>query len=282
MQEPEQLELLVNEPFDPQSLSAGFSKPEAREPAAAVSDITTFEHTTSESTAAEIIAPEPFDYTIKRQRRKTIALHVLADATVEVRAPKWVAKRELVAFVEERADWVVQQRREALAKLALQPRYRHGDYHQYLGGRHLLQVSSAGRASVVLDQGVLRVKVRDPADPEQIQKALEQWYRRQAKPLYERQMRVCFQAFPEEFQQKYSIPNITIRRMRRRWGSCSSRGEVTLNALLMKVPIECIDYVITHELCHLSAFHHGAAFYRLLTQVMPDWRAREQLLEQLS
>ena len=78
------------------------------------------------------------------------------------------------------------------------------------------------------------------------------------------------------------MPDITIRKMRRRWGSCSSKGEVTLNLALIKMPLACIDYVVTHELCHLEAFHHGKPFYRLLAQVMPDWRERELLIEQLA
>jgi predicted metal-dependent hydrolase len=220
-----------------------------------------------------------FDYVIKRQRRKTIALHVLDDATVEVRAPKWVPKIELIKFVEQRVDWIVEQRHKRIQKLALKPQFKDGQYHYYLGERYRLNISVAGRASVDVLDDCLFLKVRDPSNTEQIRKALEGWYRSQASECFEQRLFFCFESFPDWFQDKYIMPKIIIRKMRRRWGSCSSKGEVTLNLMLMKMPLACIDYVITHELCHFEAFHHGASFYQLLSAVMPDWKERELLIE---
>jgi predicted metal-dependent hydrolase len=225
---------------------------------------------------------EVFGYSIKRQRRKTIALHILADASIEVRAPKWVPKYEVALFVERRRQWLVDQRQQMLQKLALTPDYKHGHCHPYLGQKYPLDISTASRSSTHFQSQVLLMKVRDPESSEQVQKALEQWYRKQAVVFYEERMFACFEQFPGWFQDKYHIPEISIRKMRRRWGSCSSKGAVTLNLLLMKMPVACIDYVIIHELCHLEAFHHGKVFYRLLASIMPDWRERELLIEQLA
>lgn len=222
------------------------------------------------------------DYVIKRQRRKTIALHIMPDATVEVRAPKWLPQYEIADFVAQRWDWVLEQRRGALKKLALKPGYSEGQQHYYLGQRYPLQLADAGRASVRFHDGILQVKARDSQDSQQIQKALEQWYRRRAADIYEERLFACFEYFPDWFQDKYRLPRITIRKMRRRWGSCSSQGDITLNLALIKMPLACIDYVITHELCHFEAFHHGQPFYQLLASVMPTWREREALIEQLS
>lgn len=223
-----------------------------------------------------------FDYVIKRQRRKTMALHVLDDASVEVRAPKWVAKKEIVKFVEQRIEWVVKQRRSRIKKLAEVPQFANGHRHYYLGERYPLTISMANRAGVSFLDDRFVIKVRDPDNAEQIQRALESWYRSQAKDYFEQRLFACFETFPDWFQDKYIMPEITVRKMRRRWGSCSSKGEVTLNLMLMKMPVACADYVITHELCHFEAFHHGAEFYQLLSAVMPDWKERELLIEELS
>ena len=225
---------------------------------------------------------ETFDYHIKRQRRKTIALHVLADATVEVRAPKRVPKYEIVDFVEQRSDWIVEQRRMALDKLALVPAFHHGQYHYYLGEQYPLHIIEGARAKVSFSDSVIVVTVKDKNSSVQIEKAMDRWYRQEAVAIYEERLFACFEVFPDWFQDKYTMPEITVRKMRRRWGSCSSKGEVTLNLSLIKMPVECIDYVITHELSHLEEFHHGNAFYRLLAHVMPDWRERELLIEELS
>jgi predicted metal-dependent hydrolase len=73
---------------------------------------------------------------------------------------------------------------------------------------------------------------------------------------------------------KYGIsrPPMQVRRMRKRWGSCTPQGRIILNLDLIRAPRLCVDYVILHELCHLKHPHHGKAFYRLLDRVMPDWR----------
>lgn len=228
------------------------------------------------------VSAQSFDYRIKRQKRKSIAVHVLADASVEVRAPAWVPRKELIDFVERRADWIVERRRTALQKQALKPVFTNGQYHRFLGQPYPLKVSAAARAGVALQDGVLLVRVRDIESSGQVEKALDSWYRKQAVNLYEERIFACFDIFPDWFQETYRIPSITVRKMRRRWGSCSSKGDVTLSVNLMKMPLECIDYVIVHELCHLYAFNHGKSFYALLASVMPDWKRREALIEALA
>ena len=67
--------------------------------------------------------------------------------------------------------------------------------------------------------------------------------------------------------------------MKRRWGSCTKSGRILLNLLLIQTSPPCIDYVITHELCHLIEHNHTSAFYQLLDRAMPDWRKRKRKLE---
>ena len=67
--------------------------------------------------------------------------------------------------------------------------------------------------------------------------------------------------------------------MKRRWGSCTKNGRILLNLQLIQTSPSCIDYVITHELCHLIEHNHTAAFYQLLDGAMPDWRKRKRRLE---
>jgi predicted metal-dependent hydrolase len=69
-----------------------------------------------------------------------------------------------------------------------------------------------------------------------------------------------------------------VRRMRRRWGSCFRDGRITLNIELLAEPLPLVDYVIVHELCHLREHNHSPRFYRLMDEVMPDWRTRREAL----
>ena len=76
-------------------------------------------------------------------------------------------------------------------------------------------------------------------------------------------------------------PDLRIRRMSKRWGSCSRKGTITLSLDLIKTPLHCIEYVITHELCHLLVHDHSPAFFRMLSRCMPDWERRKARLEEV-
>lgn len=66
--------------------------------------------------------------------------------------------------------------------------------------------------------------------------------------------------------------------MKSRWGSCSSKGKITLNTELIKLADKYIEYVMIHELCHLKHHNHGPGFYALMTELCPDWkRLRNEL-----
>jgi predicted metal-dependent hydrolase len=66
--------------------------------------------------------------------------------------------------------------------------------------------------------------------------------------------------------------------MKTRWGSCGRNGRILLNLRLIQAPIEAIDYVIVHELCHLKEHNHSKRYSALLDTTMPDWRERRRRL----
>lgn len=73
---------------------------------------------------------------------------------------------------------------------------------------------------------------------------------------------------------------ITIRHQRSRWGSCSSKGNLNFNCLLMLFPEEVIDYVVVHELCHRKHMNHSAAFYAEVARVFPEYRKWQKWLKE--
>ena len=72
---------------------------------------------------------------------------------------------------------------------------------------------------------------------------------------------------------------ITVRCQKTRWGSCSAKGNLNFNLLLLLAPSEVLDYVVVHELCHLLHMDHSAAFWREVARVLPDFRQREKWLK---
>jgi predicted metal-dependent hydrolase len=114
------------------------------------------------------------------------------------------------------------------------------------------------------------------SSPVTAQSALSRWYLARARAEFPKSLARCH-AHPRF--SRYPLPSLRIRTMRTRWGTmCRERG-MTLNTALILAPIDCLDYVVFHELCHLSYRGHGARFYQLLEAVLPDWEARKRTLE---
>lgn len=89
---------------------------------------------------------------------------------------------------------------------------------------------------------------------------------------------------PEKVKRYAKVMNvqygkITIRNQKTRWGSCSGKGNLNFNCLLMLAPDDVIDYVVVHELCHLIEMNHSKAFWKQVEGVMPDYKEQKQWLK---
>ena len=218
------------------------------------------------------------EFSIKRQRRKTLALHVLEDASVEVRAPKWVAKRDIELFVRQRSQWVLDQQHKRRQQLAAKPGFTQGQKHPYMGQHYPLLIAASASNHVSFQASAINIAAKKTGSPELIESILKEGYRAQAKKHFAERLKHFFPQLPITSE----MPELKLRYMRSRWGSCSSRNIITLNVELIKYPSACIDYVVVHELCHLLEMNHSPRFYRHLASIMPDWRQREIQLEQLA
>lgn len=212
---------------------------------------------------------ERIPYAVVRSDRRTLALIIATDGSVRVRAPRRVAERDIVRFVEGRAAWIVARRGAAAARQQLAPRYATGDMHPYLGRDLHLVVEAGTRAGVRLDGDTLRMTIAGEPSPERVKKALDEWYRAEALRYLPERVAACWAAFAHPAE---TMPEIRVRVMRSRWGSLTAKRRMSLSAYLMRAPAECVDYVIFHELCHLRVRNHSAAFYREVERYVPEWR----------
>jgi predicted metal-dependent hydrolase len=182
--------------------------------------------------------------------------------------------------IRKKAGWIIRQRDQFAAFGPAMPpkRYRSGETHRYLGRQYRLRVTRGGPPSVKLVGRFFEIVTPDKSNAVIVRRQLDAWYRRQAMRVFAERLKNCLRS---SFFRKLDSPSWSIRYMKRRWGSCAKEGSILLNLLLIQASPDCIDYFITHELCHLIHHSHGASFYRLLSRVMPDWRQRKVRLEQL-
>jgi predicted metal-dependent hydrolase len=211
--------------------------------------------------------------------RRTLEIAVLPDGLVVVKAPRDARDADVLARVARRARWILgQQRYFAQFQPRTPPRrYVGGETHLYLGRQYRLAIEDGDGEGVRLAAGWFRVTVgRGAPSPERVRALLESWYAEKARLRLAERFDECWRSFPAG---QLGRPTLRLRRMRTRWGSLSTAGTLSLHPDLVRAPRECIDYVITHELCHLVYPDHGLEFRRLLERVLPDWELRKHRLE---
>jgi predicted metal-dependent hydrolase len=223
-------------------------------------------------------AQETIAFKVLYVDRKTMEIAVHPDSMVVIKAPAGTDFAEVQKRVIRRAGWI---KRQLDYFRQFEPRtpgrsYVGGETHLYLGKQYRLKISSGEVDAVKLIRGHFNIVAKGTATPDKVRSLLEGWYADKAtdrfKESYERNW-PCFEKL------SLAKPRLQVRRMRKRWGSLSKGGILTLNTDLIRAPKECIDYVITHELCHLKCLDHSTTFYAFLEKVMPDWAKRKHRLE---
>ncbi len=213
--------------------------------------------------------------------RKTLAIHVYPDGQVIVDAPMTASNQAIAEKVKKRAAWIFKQRLqfEAYPPALPQRQYVSGETHRYLGRQYRLQINQGIMEQVKLMHSRLMVETVNPDKTEKVQALLQDWYRLRAKTVFSERYDICVRQVAKlgiEHQKGFQL-----RFMSKRWGSCTNQGNIILNPELIAAPKDCIDYVITHELCHLKERNHSQAFYKLLAGVMKDWELRRKRLNEM-
>lgn|SRR5690554_261714 len=218
------------------------------------------------------------DFSLLYCDRKTMEIAVHPDSTVIVKASAQSDITLIEKKIIKRARWILRQLNYFKQFNPKTPDrcYVNGETHLYLGKQYRLKLAEGTENSVKLSRGFFHITCRNEPTPSATKKLLNQWYSEKAQLQFTKSLDHCWQNFKHLEIEK---PKLSIKQMQKRWGSLSSRGTITLNTNLIKAPKECIDYVVTHELCHLKHHNHSPDFYNLLSSIMPDWEKRKQKLE---
>lgn len=214
---------------------------------------------------------------LKRSGRKTLAISVLPDGSLELAAPAAVSEESILLKVDKRRKWILAQRRQFVEMNAHRPQLRYvtGATHRYLGRQYRLKISSGGSPGVLLKGGCFHVTTAT-GKSEEVQMLLGKWFRQKAGEQFARRVAAWE---PWCARHRLPLPRMRLLKMPKRWGSASPDGRIAFNPELIHMPSPCIDYVITHEICHLKIPRHDSKFYRLLTSLLPDWKVLKQRLE---
>jgi len=226
--------------------------------------------------ASTTVGEEVIEYRLYRSDRRTLGITVEPGGRLLVTAPEKIGLERIESVLRRRRSWIRRQLQEALDRPARQvPRqWVGGETHRYLGRQYRLRIRT-GSPDVSLKGGYFVVSVRENT-PAQVRRGMDRWYREHARVVFQRRAADLICSAPR--LRLSDVPPLQVRRLAKRWGSCSPNGHLLLNVDAVKLPVGCIDYLLMHELCHRQVPHHGRKFWRLLEACMPDWeRWRERL-----
>ncbi|MFT4930076.1 MAG: putative metal-dependent hydrolase [Phenylobacterium sp.] len=221
-----------------------------------------------------------FEYQLSRSsRRKTLSI-VVRRGKVKILAPALLPAALIHKFIALKTGWVLEklQSQQGWAEQETQAKkqFIDGETFLYRGTEYPLQISPGAKSSVELVNGKLFVcvsnRVKSDNFEASVKKLLQGWYKQQITDYLSHRLAY----FCDRMRVKHT--SLKVRSYKRRWGSCSAKGEVTFNYLLMMAPDWVTDYVIVHELCHLTHLNHSPRFWSEVKRYYPEHKTASNWL----
>lgn len=219
---------------------------------------------------------EPMRYRLRRARRRTIGFQIDDDG-LTVSAPRWVTLREIEAAIAEKERWIrnklVQWREWAAKRRVAQVRWMDGETLPYLGAPVTMRLrAEAGSTRLAGSEtpdapGELLIALPAEAEAAQVRDAVQGWLQAEARRVFGERIALLAP------RSRAPLRGWTLSSARTQWGSCTHDGRVRLNWRLVHFSVAVIDYVIAHELAHLSEMNHSQQFWRTVGELLPGFEA---------
>lgn len=212
----------------------------------------------------------PITYTLVIKQVKNINMRISSQGEIVVSANPFVPLEKVDDFVSSKISWIVSRQKQALEKAN---RTLLDESYIMLFGNTLKIKRTSGRYNhVSYDRDMLYVQLKEGADSE---KVIRQFLDKLCKDVF---MDVATLTFHSLKDYHLRFPEIKLRDMKSRWGSCTpARNSITLNKKLIHYPLEFIEYVVLHEFVHFIQPNHSKAFYHIIENYMPDYKKRIEL-----
>ena len=204
---------------------------------------------------------------IRTNRRKSADIRV-EDGAVSVLVPVNTPAEKIDQLLAAKRRWIKEKITLHRDATPINPKqFVSGEAFSYLGRNYRLKVERGPFAPVKLQGGRLVVTTPQGAEsPHIVRNALIRWYKHQAA----RKLREKVERYSEIVG--VHPRSIGVRSFKSRWGSCTPKGRIELNWMIMMAPNRMVDYVVVHELCHLIRHDHSDDFWREDEKVMPDYQ----------
>jgi predicted metal-dependent hydrolase len=216
--------------------------------------------------------------TLTQKRIKTIRLAVYPSKEVKVSAPLRMSFDDIAKFINSKIDWI-RKSREKFSGCNYHKPVRHkfisGEKHYFFGQEYLLQVVEVkGVNSVMLDDDVMVLNVKKGSTIQIRRKVVEDYYRKKLKEIIPQ--------YIAQYEPKMGVKVLEfgVKKMKTRWGTCNPRAQrIWLGLELAKRPMECLEYIVVHEMVHLLEIRHNKRFFAFMDEFMVDWKKWQGVLK---
>jgi predicted metal-dependent hydrolase len=219
---------------------------------------------------------ETINFDIVYKRRKSIAIHIDAYGQIEIQAPKGTPEEQVQQVVEQKWDWIrdrIKERKER-GEGPKEKVYEPGEVFLYLGKSYPIVITiddEIMKDYVVLEVDKLHLYVKKQEE-ERIKQTLKRFYYQKCKSLVGERIKAHQGSF------KMKPRSFIISDNQSTWGTCDSKLQLTFNWKLAMAPLEIIDYVVVHEMCHMVHLNHDRSFWRLVGSMIPEYEQRQNWL----
>jgi predicted metal-dependent hydrolase len=217
------------------------------------------------------------EYKVIYSRRRSIGISIGPHSGVIVRAPYRTLLKTIENLVIAKTPWINKHLENYRSSVSINnnKEYADGSIILLQGKEHLIRIIESNKNFTKINCNTIEIGLKSIADTEIVGPMVEKWYKAFAEGIFRRKF--------DEILLKYKDFNFepsefSVRVLKRRWGSCSSKGKITISSELVKLDEIYLEYVILHELCHLRHHNHGKEFYKLLTEVFPEWKQKRSEL----
>lgn len=226
-------------------------------------------------TVRQTIVLDGIEMTVTKKKMKNLYIRVLPpDGTVRISAPLQMDDETIDRFAMSRLEWIRRQK-SRLQQADVPVSYDSGEIHNLWGEPYILEVRSGGRGSVRTEEN--RIVLTAPAEStaEDREKICREWYRRELNKKVCSLREKCEGIVGEQANEWRT------RYMRTRWGTCNvQKRRIWLSLELAEKPVQCLEYVMLHELTHLLERRHNTRFWKFMDRFCPEWRTIRARLNQ--
>lgn len=213
-------------------------------------------------------------YTLTRSRRRSIGLQI-SQKGLRISAPLHTPLADIDSVLQQKAGWITKKLAQWQDKKSLALDWSLDSTYPLLGEPWRIALKPTGEIAMAQSSG--QEPPQPPAielTPRQIEIFVMSWYQQQAIACFQQRIAIYAPAL------NLTPPPFRLSQAKTRWGSCNSRGLITLNWRLIQLPLHLINYVVAHELAHLIEMNHSKAFWEVVGKVCPGYLiARKELKE---